>query len=105
MDPQWLIGTVITAIVAVTTGYFTLRATVKAAQAKQQSDENASALTAWRELNQPLRDENHRLLELLEKERQAHVDEMEALKAEHAAVLKTLKPLNDAIEEKRKGKP
>lgn len=85
-----IVVSIITALATVTVGYFTLRATVKAAQAKEKTDDNASALTAWRELVQPLRDENARLVHQLEVER-----------SEHAAVLAALKPLNDKLREEK----
>lgn len=82
----------ITAIGTVTVGYFTLRATVRAAAAKEKVDDNASALAAWRELVQPLRDENARLVAQLKQERD-----------EHRAVLAALETLNDRLN-KGKGK-
>lgn len=108
-----IIVAVLGAISTVTVGYFTLRGTVKATAAKQQADENASALAAWRELVQPLRDENARLVKQLEAERVEHAAELAAEKVEHAAelaaeklehtaVLAALQPLNDEIEERRR---
>jgi len=97
-----IVVAVITALATVTVGYFTLRATVKAASAKEKTDENAAVIAGWRELNQPLREENARLVAQLEHEREVHAAELAAERAEHAAVLAALQPLNDAIE--REGK-
>lgn len=97
-----IVVAVVTALGTVTVGYFTLRATVKAAQAKEKVDENATALTAWRELVQPLRDEVARLVVQIEREREEHTEELFALKREHAAVLAALEPLNDEISKSRR---
>ena len=94
----------ITVVVAVVTalggalgGFFALRSAVRTAELKKQTDDNAAVLTAYRELIQPLRDENARLVAQIEHERDEHAEEMFALKREHAAVLAALKPLNDEL--------
>lgn len=92
-----IVVAIVTALGTVTVGYFTLRATVFAAAAKEKTDENATALAAWRELVQPLRDENARLVHQLEDERAEHAAELAAKDAEHAAVLAALQPLNDRL--------
>lgn len=83
------------ALGTVTVGYLTLRSTVRATAAKEKADENATALAAWRELVQPLRDEVTRLHHQLEDER-----------AEHTAVLGALSKQNEELHRKlrREGK-
>lgn len=103
MDPSTtIVVAVITALATVTVGYFTLRATVKAAAAKEKTDENAAVIAGWREMVQPLRDEVDRLNDLILKERVDHSTELAAKDAEHAAVLGALQPLNDEIDKRRK---
>lgn len=92
---------IITAIGGAVGGYFALRGAVRTAELKKQTDENAAVLTAYKELVQPLRDENARLVAQIEREREAHAEEMFELKREHAAVLAALQPLNDELGRRR----
>ena len=103
-----IVVAIITAVGTVTVGYFTLRATVKATEAKDKADENTMALGAWKDLVRPLRDEVTRMSEQLEHERLEHAAELAAMKVEHAAemaaqkleheaVLAALHPLNEKL--------
>lgn len=97
MGGSAVVVAVITALGTVTVGYFTLRATVKATEAKDKADENTLALGAWKDLVQPLRDEVARMSEQLEQERLKHAREVAAMKVEHAAELAAQKLEHDAV--------